>query len=114
MNYKRKKSRRDVRDTLATAHRWRGNSANRFAPGQEPVAEESTLTLPSPKCRKRFVLQARARTESLLPGHPWNCGFRDWSSWGKRFLLHRDADKALAMATRQHGPRLDFRIVETF
>lgn len=68
---------------------------------------------PTPKRRKRFILQALAKTESLLPAHPWNCGYRTWASWGKRFHLRKSAEQALNSARNQHGDRLHFRIVET-
>ena len=114
MNYKRGKCRRQVRDTLATTHRWKGNAADRFAVGSMTLDhEESKLTpLPALKVRKRFVLEAMAKTGSMLPGHPWNCGYRTWASWGKRFHLRKSAEQALDSALSQHGSRLYFRIRE--
>ena len=67
---------------------------------------------PSTKVRKRFVLQALARTESLMPAHPWNLGYQTWKTWGKRFFLRKSADQALNSARRQHGRDLFFRVVE--
>lgn len=68
---------------------------------------------PPPKHRKRFVLQALAKAESLRPAHPWNYGYRTWASWGKRFHLRKSAEQALNSARKQHGRELYFRIVET-
>lgn len=115
MNYKRGKCRRQVRDPLATSHRWKGNASDRFAPGQEPGSEQSTVVtapLPPPRVRKRFVLEAMAVAGSMLPGHPWNCGYRTWASWGKRFHLRKSAEQAFNSALSQHGSRLYFRIRE--
>lgn len=67
---------------------------------------------PGRKVKKRFVLQALAKTESLLPAHPWNCGYRTWRTWGKRFWLEKSAEQALNSARRQHGHGLHFRVVE--
>lgn len=75
-------------------------------------SNEPTLP-PGKKVRKRFVLQAMAKTESLLPAHPWNCGYRTWATWGKRFHLRKSAEQALNSARNQHGHRLHFRIVES-
>lgn len=69
---------------------------------------------PAPKRRKRFQLQALAKTESVMAGHPWNCGYRTWASWGKRFHLRKSAEQALNSARNQHGRDLHFRIVETY
>lgn len=73
----------------------------------------NTPTLPpGKKVKKRFVLQALAKSESLLPAHPWNCGYRTWRTWGKRFHLRKSAEQALNSARNQHGDRLYFRVVE--
>lgn len=64
------------------------------------------------KTRKPFGLQALAKTDSIMAGHPWNCGYRTWASWGKRFHLRKSAEQALNSARRQHGRDLYFRIVE--
>lgn len=39
MNFKRKHSRRSVRCTMCTPHRWRGNHADRFDHQQEKADE---------------------------------------------------------------------------
>ena len=73
---------------------------------------DSPARPPAPRRRKRFQLQALAKTESIMAGHPWNCGYRTWASWGKRFHLRKSAEQALNSARNQHGHRLHFRIAE--
>lgn len=40
MNYKRKKSKRSVRCTMCTAHRWLGNSRGRWKPKYDQRRKE--------------------------------------------------------------------------
>jgi hypothetical protein len=40
-NFKRRKSRRSIRCTLCTPHRWRGNSRDRFKPRERAARERA-------------------------------------------------------------------------
>jgi hypothetical protein len=114
MNYKRKKSRRQVRDTLATTHRWRGNSSGRFAPGSMTLdPEESRSTPPAPKTRKRFVLQACVlpTAADTIQARWWIRRYSDWATFS-RYASQRAAEQAMAYALRTHGSVLHFRVRE--
>jgi len=115
MNYKRKRSRRQVRDTLATTHRWRGNEAGRFAPGvMEAEPEDSKIApLPAHKpSRGKFVLQAKLIPSSCMPGMAFLLRrFGDWSTF-KRYHSQGAAEQGMASAVRQQGHYLNFRVRE--
>lgn len=118
MHYKRGYSRRQVRDTLATPHRWRGNAADRFdhatrtalldddsSPGSSPPAKRSRV-------RKRFVLQAKLLPSACLPGMSFLLRrFNDWATFS-RYATQRAADQALVAAMRERGRYLHFRVRE--
>lgn len=107
VNYKRKKSKRQVRDTLSTAHRWRGNSTGRFKPCDDTVEpEESRLVPRSEPRRKRVALLARLRDVDRL--NFFTQRFLVWHVMS-RHLRTAHAEQARRVAEQRY-PYMDFKV----
>ena len=114
MNYKRKKSKRQVRCTGCTEHRWRGNAVGRFKPQDEVVEPSpSKLTPPKPKKKFAFVIEAKVRPDLDGPRgfHGWyHKHFGDWKTY-RRYVRERSAEQSLETLRRGVLDRvLEFRI----
>ena len=103
MNFKRKKSRRQVRCTMCTSHRWHGNDKERFKASEtqelhrDPEADfqDEREGLRKHKSRKKlYVLEYKLSAEAALKPYVSRWCPKEWTKF-RSYATEKARDEAL-------------------